>query len=99
MTTSFINFFRNGRELHTSKLNGFRFVSFGRPTGKIANAVCFESVVIDCGGKRQRTVTQADMDGPVSIALVTKGQPLQWFALADASTVEAVNAEKACLAR
>ena len=85
MNRSFITYFRDNKQLHTSKLNGFPFVSFGVPIGEINGSTCFESVTITIGGKRQRVVTADDFDGPVSICVETKGKPPQWFALADNS--------------
>lgn len=90
MTASFVTFHQNGKQLHTSKWNGFRFVSFGRPVGKIGNATCFESVTIDIGGKRQRIVTEADFGGPVSMCIVTKGEASLWMGLCDSVAVELV---------
>lgn len=84
---AFVKFYRNGVELHTSKLNGFRFVSFGVPTGNVSRSACFESVTIDVGGQRQRVVTEADFDGPVSMEIVSRGCAPQWFGLASVASV------------
>lgn len=85
MNRSFITYYRDNKQLHTSKLNGFPLVSFGIPIGKINGSLCFESVTITIGGKRQRVVTADDFGGPVSICMETKGKPPKWFALADKS--------------
>ncbi len=83
MNKSFITYYRGNKQLHTSKLNGFPFVSFGDPVGEINGATWFESVTITIGGKRERVVTTKDFDGPVAICFETKGQPRRWFGLAD----------------
>ncbi len=82
MNRSFITYHRNNKQLHTSKLNGFPFVSFGAPVGQIDGATCFESVTITTGGKRERVVTAKDFGGPVSICVESRGQAPQWFGLA-----------------
>lgn len=83
MNTSFITYYRGNKQLHTSKLNGFPFVSFGEPIGEINGATWFDSVTITIGGKRERVVTTKDFDGPVAICFETRGQPPRWFGLAD----------------
>lgn len=83
MNKSFITYYRGNKQLHTSKLNGFPFVSFGDPIGEINGATWFESVTITIGGKRERVVTTKDFDGPVAICFETRGQPPRWFGLAD----------------
>jgi hypothetical protein len=82
-TASFVTFYQNGQQLHANKLNGLRFISFGRPVGKVGNADCFESVTIDMGGKRQRVVTEADFGGPVSIRIINRCGCSQWMGLCD----------------
>lgn len=84
---SFVRFFRDGMEIHTSKLNGFRYVSMGDPTGNVGRAACFASVTVEVGGKRQQAVTEADFDGPVSMAIAPAGGTPQWFGLASAASV------------
>ena len=88
MTKTFITYYRNSKQLHTSKLNGFAFVSFGVPVGQINGAICFESVTVTIGGKRERVVTADDFGGPVSICVETPGQPPQWFGLTDVSPTQ-----------
>lgn len=83
MNTPFITYYRGNKQLHTSKLNGFPFVSFGEPIGEINGATWFDSVTITIGGKRERVVTTKDFDGPVAICFETRGQPPRWFGLAD----------------
>lgn len=86
MNRSFITYYRGNKQLHTSKLNGFPFVSFGDPVGEVNGATWFDSVTITIGGKRERVVTTKDFDGPVAICFETKGQRPRWFGLADTST-------------
>lgn len=82
MKRSFITFYRENKQLHTSKLNGFPFVCFGMPVGEIEGVTCFDSVTITIGGKREKVVTAEDLGGPVAICVETQGQPSRWFALA-----------------
>ncbi|TWT64569.1 hypothetical protein [Allorhodopirellula solitaria] len=86
MNKSFITYYRGNKQLHTSKLNGFPFVSFGDRVGEVNGATWFNSVTITIGGKRQRVVTANDFDGPVAICFETKGQTPKWFGLADTTT-------------
>lgn len=86
MNRSFITYYRGNKQLHTSKLNGFPFVSFGDAVGEVNGATWFDSVTITIGGKRERVVTTKDFDGPVAICFETKGQRPRWFGLADTST-------------
>ncbi|TWU16502.1 hypothetical protein [Allorhodopirellula heiligendammensis] len=83
MNRSFITYYRGNKQLHTSKLNGFPFVSFGDPVGEVNGATWFNSVTITIGGNRERVVTSKDFDGPVAICFETCGQPPRWFGLAD----------------
>jgi hypothetical protein len=87
---AFVTFHRGGAQLHTSKLNGFKFVSLGNPTGSVGRAACFASVTIDIGGQRERVVTEADFDGPVSMCIVAGGGKPQWFGLASVNSVARV---------
>ncbi|MFG0288504.1 MAG: hypothetical protein ACF8CQ_10030 [Rhodopirellula sp. JB044] len=96
MNRSFITYHRRNKELHTSKLNGFPFVSFGVPVGQINGATCFESVTITIGGKRERVVTANDFGGPVSIRVETKGQTPQWFGLASKMPVRSADESRPC---
>ncbi|TWT88000.1 hypothetical protein [Neorhodopirellula pilleata] len=85
--TTFVTFYRDGLQLHTSKLNGFRFVSLGTPTGTVGRATCFKSVTVNIGGNRERVVTEEDFDGPVSMKITTPGCNDQWFGLASVCSV------------
>ena len=90
MDKSFITYYRNNKQLHTSKLNGFPFVAFGCPVGQVNDTTWFDSVTITIGGKRERVVTAEDFGGPVAICVETKGKPPRWFGLADTTTNRAV---------
>lgn len=92
MSENFVTFHRNGLELHTSKQNGFRFVSFGMITGYVNGVACVESVTVQEKSGRQHVVTEKETNGASSIKVQSPGGKPAYCGLADAATVALVNA-------
>lgn len=93
MSETFVSFFRGGRELHTCKLNKFRFVSFGLITGYVDGVACVESVTVEEPSGRQHVVTERDTNGAATIKVCAKGGKPVYCGLANAETVALVGIE------
>lgn len=79
-------FFRNGIALSSHPCHGRPVLGFGILTGRIGNAVCFESITVRTTINDE--LMERDFDGPVSVKVWSPDSKPVWFGIASITTVE-----------